>query len=65
MLASETLMQAPVLEYIGFTVANGLSIAGGANWSIEERFYPGVCTATTAVFVIALLWQRYSHSRLT
>jgi hypothetical protein len=53
------------LEYIGFTVANGLSIAGGANWSIEERFYPGVCTATTAVFVIALLWQRYSHSRLT
>lgn len=58
-------MQAPVLEYIGFTIANGLSIAGGADWSVAERFYPGVCTATTAIFVIVLLACRFRRTRLT
>ena len=43
---------APVLEYLGFTLANGLSTVAGHNWSIQERFYPAVCTGLVIVFVI-------------
>jgi hypothetical protein len=43
---------APIVEYIGFTVGNTLSIIAGKNWSVEERFYPTVCTALTLLFVL-------------
>lgn len=50
--------EAPLTEYIGFTIANGLSLIGGADWSVAERFYPAVCTATTAFFVLVVVVRR-------
>ncbi len=42
---------APVFEYIGFTVANGLSTMAGNDWSVQERFYGASCTIATLLFV--------------
>ncbi len=43
----------PFLVYISYVVANCLSIAGGKNWSIKERFYPvaagAICFLLTAL----------------
>jgi hypothetical protein len=44
----------PVLVYFSCFIANCLSIAGGKNWSIEERFYPVVVTIICfVIFVIS------------
>lgn len=43
---------APVLTYIGFTIANALSMMAGHDWSVQERLYGGACTVLTVVFVI-------------
>lgn len=43
---------APVLTYIGFTVANALSTMAGTDWSIQERLYPVSCTIMTVIFVL-------------
>ena len=56
---------APLLEYIGFSIANGLSLYGGADWSISERFYSSVCLALTLSFVLVIVFrQRFSSHRL-
>ena len=30
----------PIVAYVGYLAANCFSVAGGKNWSVEERFYP-------------------------
>lgn len=40
---------APAVIYFGYLVANGLATAGGKGWTIEERFYPAVCTVFAAL----------------
>ena len=51
----------PFLEFISYSIANGLSIAGGKNWSIGERFYP----ASSTIFCLLIVafsarkfWQK-------
>jgi hypothetical protein len=44
--------EAPMWTYAAFTLANGVSILAGKDWSVEERFYPTVCTIATALFVL-------------
>ena len=43
----------PVLGriWLGYTVANLLALWGGASWTIEERFAPGVFAVQTVAFV--------------
>ncbi len=41
----------PIEVYIGFTIINGLAVAGGKAWTIDERFYPAVCTILCALIV--------------
>lgn len=41
----------PLLTYVGFTVANVLATLAGKDWSIAERFYPGIAALTTLAFV--------------
>lgn len=43
------------LMYIGYVVANFLSMMGGKGWTIEERFYPGVCVIPCGLIAIASL----------
>lgn len=45
--------QQPLLEYVGFTFANVLSIIGGKSWTIEERLYPTACTILCGSIAIA------------
>ncbi len=45
--------EAPLLTYVAFTAANGISILAGKDWSVEERFYPTVCTIATTLFIFA------------
>lgn len=47
--------------WIGFTAANALSIAGGKEWSVPERFYPAVCTLLTGIILLGAmqkLWRK-------
>lgn len=53
--------QAPMWTYVAFTAANSISILAGKDWSIEERFYPAVCTIATILFVIAAA-RRYLNT---
>ena len=39
----------------GYTLANILAFFGGKNWSIEERFYPGVCVVLCATLTVLAL----------
>ena len=39
----------------GYTLANILAFFGGKDWSIEERFYPGVCIVLCTVLTILAL----------
>jgi hypothetical protein len=43
---------APVVEYIFFTLANGVSIFAGRDWTVSERFYSASCTVLTFAFVL-------------
>ena len=47
--------KALIRSYVGFTLANGVSILGGKDWSIAERFYPTVSTIMTVLCVLVLL----------
>lgn len=38
--------------YSAFVLANFLAFLAGKDWSIAERFYPGVCTILTLSFVV-------------
>jgi hypothetical protein len=42
----------PVLPYLIFTTANIVSLIGGTDWSIEERFYQ-CCSTLLCVFIVA------------
>jgi hypothetical protein len=46
----------PIPIYLGYVVANGLSVMGGKNWAIEERFYPA--SAAIYCLVVATLALR-------
>ena len=48
--------------YVGFTVANLLTVVAGKDWSIAERFYPGVCTILTLAFVV-LAFRKFQRHR--
>ena len=56
--------EAPIWTYVAFTVANGISILAGKDWSVKERFYPVVCTVLTALFVVvaARRWSKPSST---
>jgi len=45
----------PVLIYIGYTTANILSVLGGKDWSVEERFYPSSASIYCLVVSIVAL----------
>lgn len=45
--------QQPILEYLGFTIANVLSTMGGKSWTVEERLYPGACVVLCGAVLIA------------
>ncbi len=44
--------------YIGYVVANFLSLMGGKGWLIEERFYPGVCVILCGLIAAAALHRK-------
>lgn len=46
----------PFFEYVGFSIASSLSMAGGKDWSIGERFFPA--SVAILCFVIAVLSAR-------
>jgi len=48
----------PFLVYISYVLANGLSTAGGKNWSVEERFYPATATVLCFLFVIVIFIRK-------
>lgn len=53
--------KSPLLIYIGFTFVNVMSVLGGKAWTIEERFYPGVCVVLCGMVTIASMrkyWRR-------
>src|SRR3989344_1859430 len=52
--------ETPVPVYIGYTVANILSILGGKEWTVEERCYP-VCAGIycLAISILALVMRRF------
>jgi phosphoglycerol transferase MdoB-like AlkP superfamily enzyme len=56
--------EAPLWTYVAFTAANGVSILAGKNWSVEERFYPTVCTVATMLFVL-IAARRYLNTNPT
>lgn len=39
--------------YLGYVLANGFSFLGGKSWTIEERFYPGMCVLLCIAIAIA------------
>ena len=43
--------------YLGYVFANGFSFLGGKAWTIEDRFYPGVCTILCA-FITAVAFRK-------
>jgi len=47
--------KSPLKTYVGYTIANILSVIGGKSWAIEERFYPMCCTILCAMIVVASL----------
>jgi hypothetical protein len=49
--AIQDVSTAPLGVYLGFMIVNGLATAGGKNWSIDERFCPGVCTVLCIMLV--------------
>ena len=51
----------PILIFLGYTIANGLSVVGAKGWTIEERFYPGsacLFCATLTIFATQKLWLK-------
>ncbi len=48
----------PIFIYVGYFTANGLSILGAKNWSVEERFYP-VCAAIFCLAVSTLALRKF------
>lgn len=49
--------------YIGYVIANFLSLMGGKSWSIEERFYPGVCVILCGMIAIASFRNNKASTR--
>ena len=48
----------PLLVYCSYLVANCLVTAGGADWSIKDRFYPTSATFVCG-FIVALTLRKY------
>lgn len=48
----------PFLVYVSYVLANGLSTAGGKNWSIGERFYPATATVLCFLFVVVIFIRK-------
>lgn len=56
--------EAPLGIYAGFMISNTISTFAGADWSIEERFYPASGSVLTMIFVLvaARRWlPRHRH----
>lgn len=51
----------PFVLYSMFFVANGLTLAGGRHWSVEERLYSAGCLVITVLVVIPLVNYRIRH----
>ena len=52
----------PFLAYSSYFAANCLSVAGGKNWSIEERFYP-ISAAVFCLFIALLATRKFSQKQ--
>lgn len=48
----------PLPVFVGFCISNGLGIAAGSAWTIQERFYSSACLALTAVVLGIVLYRR-------
>jgi len=48
--------ETPILIYLGYFTANSLSVFGGKDWLIQERFYPS--SAAIYCFFIVILAMR-------
>jgi hypothetical protein len=44
--------------WAGYTVANGLSLFGGAMWSVEERLAPAAVVALSVAMLAACWWPQ-------
>jgi len=54
----ETPDKKTTLIYFGYTLANFLNFLGGKAWSIEERFYPGICTILCLLIALSSLRRK-------
>lgn len=52
----------PIKVFIGFTLVNALAVAGGKDWTIEERFYPATCTVLCMI-IVGFSSRKYFVSR--
>ncbi len=53
---------APLSLWVLSFLANGITTAGGKNWSIEERLYPAASTAYCLILVLLTL-RRYTYKQ--
>ncbi|HEX3857218.1 MAG TPA: hypothetical protein VHY30_07980, partial [Verrucomicrobiae bacterium] len=44
--------------WAGYTIANSLSLFGGAMWSVEERLAPAAFVALSVAMLVACWWKR-------
>lgn len=47
--------EAPLMEYLGFTLAAVFGTMGGKSWTIEERLYPVACIGICGAVLLACL----------
>lgn len=52
------------LIYMGYVVANFLSLLGGKGWTIEERFYPATCVVLCGLIAIAALHRKGNEEEI-
>ncbi len=48
----------PLAVYVGFLIANSLSVLGGKAWIVEERFYPTGCVILCFIIVMVTVIRR-------
>jgi hypothetical protein len=49
------------ITYFGYTIVNGLSVAGGKVWTVEERLYPFCCMVMCIIVTVLSLRKENSQ----